>query len=183
MTARALALTWLVLLGGCAGRWAELRDRETRTGESYTDLKLHLDVQATRLTPEAAVARVNALCLDRQCLDTERQKLEAGARAHSERQTRFVLVVYTREPAWNDLDRPDSKWRVHLEADGQRRLPDEIRKVKRKRHVYERLFPALDGFREAYEVHFPAAAGPTGSPEHLVVTGVLGTVSLTWGPK
>jgi len=168
-------------LAGCGGRWAELRDRETRAVESYTDFKLHLDVQATRVTPEAAAARIDALCRDRRCTDAERARLEDAARAHSLRQERFVLVVYTREPGWNDLDRPDTKWRVFLEADGQRLVPDEIRKIKRRRYVYERLFPALDGFREVYEVHFPGRPATARGPEQLVVTGELGTASLTWG--
>jgi len=179
MSARAIVVVGLVL-AGCAGRWAEVRDRETRDAESYRDLKLHLEVQATRLTPEVAAARVEALCADRRCTADERQKRVAASRAHSERQARFVLVVYTREPAWNDLDRPDSRWRVFLEADGQRRAPDEIRKIKRRRFVYERLFPTLDGFREVYEAHFPGAAAST---ESLVVTGELGSVTLTWDAR
>lgn len=176
-------LAVLVVLAGCGGRWAELRDRETRAAESYTDFKLHLDVQATHVTPEAAVARIDALCRDRRCTDAERGKLEAAARAHALRQERFVLLVYTREPGWNDLDRPDTRWRVFLEADGQRLVPDEIRKIKRKRTTYERLFPTLDGFREVYEVHFPARPATARGPAQLVVASELGTVSLTWGEE
>ncbi len=181
MSPRVAAVVLCLALAGCAGRWAELRDRETRDAESYRDLKLHLDVQATRLTPEVAAARADALCDDRRCTDDERTRRREASRAHSQRQDRFVLVVYTREPAWNDLDRPDSRWRVFLEADGQRSAPDELRKIKRRRFVYERLFPTLDGFREVYEVHFPTAASP--GPRSLVITGELGSTTLTWGAR
>jgi len=173
------ALVALLSLAGCATGWQALRDRETRTGESYTSLDLALQVHATRVGPALQEALARARCEARGCTPVERDAVVSEARAHARQHLRFVLGVYTREPSWNDLEREDSRWRIHLEAEGRDVKPDEIRRIRGDRPGYDRLFPDLTGFQVAYEVDLPTPAWPEG-PMTLHVAGVLGRVALIW---
>jgi len=174
---RSLVLLLGVVTACSAGPWVEAVERESRRGEAYQEIWETLRVEAVRLTPDMLVAEAHELCQARACTPREAEAAEQEARRTSTRALVFVLAVYTREPGWNDLDRPDSRWRVALFSGPTQLAPLEVKPLKR-RDEWVRLYPALDPMHAGYRVTFP----PPPDPEELrlTVSGLLGKVGLEW---
>ena len=165
---------------GCGAAWegARLRDAQTRHGEAILDLSTTLRVSATRICPELAGALAGRRCDARQCRADERRERVAAAHSHAQRETHFILGVYTAKLAWNDLDARDSTWTVTLHMDGVRAPAGTILAL-RDRDAHARLFPELDGFDEAYEVSFPVAYVESRELS-LTISGLQGQLRLDW---
>jgi hypothetical protein len=171
-------LACLACLPACsAGPWQRAVEHESRRGEAYQEIWETLQVEAVRLTPDMLVAEAQELCAARACTLAEAEAAEQQARRASTRAAVFVLAVYTREPGWNDLDRPDSRWRVTLASGATQAAPSEIKPLKR-RDEWQRLYPALDPLHAGYRVTFPLPSDP--DQVRLTVSGLLGKVSLEW---
>lgn len=175
-----LSLLLALYLAGCGGAWegARLRDAQTRRAQAIMDLSTTLRVSATRISPSLAGALAGHRCDVRQCPGPERRELVAAAVSHAERETHFVLAVYTAELHWNDLDARDSQWTVTLNVDGARG-PEGVIMALRDLDAQARLFPDLDGFDQAYELSFPVAYLES-KDLSLIISGLHGQLRLDW---
>ncbi|MHB8763846.1 MAG: hypothetical protein ACYDA8_05855 [Deferrisomatales bacterium] len=160
-----------------SGPYAEALARHTRRAELYQGFDTVAKAWATWRSPELrrdlAEASVRAYGLTGSAADDLRREEARVARLSRE----FHLALYTPKADWNDLESPDSLWRVYVELPGGRRvaptqvihLPKSDRAAVAHPYVtpwtreYSLLFPVLD----------PAAAE---APPELVVTGPLGAM-------
>jgi hypothetical protein len=102
----------------------------------------------------------------------------------------FLLFVYGGTNERVDLHKAESRWKVFLrDDDGQLIAPTRLERVGEKNTVFtflEQYFVGLDRWSEVVSVSFPkldkALLGqePGPHPVQLIVTGIPGTVTLTW---
>lgn len=102
----------------------------------------------------------------------------------------LIVLIYggSNEPV--PLERPHSVWRVLLRDDDGHLLPPSwIEKVRTDSPVHQYLnlyFYGLDRWTQLYRIRFPKLAkavlgqAPGREPVQLIVTGVAGTVVLSW---
>ena len=193
LAAAALAL---LVLSSCAGPLATVRgrynselNRWTRSARIYRGVDVSLSVVATYRSPSfrRAYAEYYAESFDLSASEKARLMEEESTRGGSF--TEFFLSVHAAEEALNDLDAPDSSWKVYLEDDrGRRTAPAFIRRLRGRDPVRAEFFPYLDLWSTAYEIGFPLrGAGPSAglpAPDsghlRLVLASVLGRVELSW---
>jgi hypothetical protein len=161
-----------------------------RAGNLYQDFRPVMTVDALPLD-----LRYRELYLDmlkERYLMPEAQLAPLRAEQDQEFDNNFELVVLiyggSNEPV--PLERPNSVWRILLrDDDGHLLPPSKIEKIRADSPVYQYLnlyFYGLDRWTQLYRIRFPKLAktvvgqAPGQEPVQLIVTGVAGTVILSW---
>lgn len=91
----------------------------------------------------------------------------------------FVLALYTYKEEWNDLAEKNSRWSIFLDTASGPVRPSSITKVERDKLDLRDNLPFDPNFRRFYIVKFPREKA-VGAPYRLMMSGLLGEVSLTW---
>jgi len=161
-----------------------------RSGSVYVDFRPVLVADAVFEDRRYRELFVQALS-ERLLLDAAQRGAVAAeqARGFSTRME-FLLFVYdgTNRPV--RLNRPDSPWKVALrDDDGQLLQPAAVEPVKPDSPTYRFLethFDGLDRWSRPFRVAFPKlpkgrlGQPPGPHPVQLIVTGLSGTVTMTW---
>ena len=97
-------------------------------------------------------------------------------------EARGFLLFYTPEIEYDDLNKPNTIWKVYLEFDGQRYEGKAV-KAKEKRIELQAQFPDIDAFSSSYFVTFPL---PTSVVEDqaftIILTSSVGTAKYVIKP-
>lgn len=98
----------------------------------------------------------------------------------AERGPEFVVILYTYDKKWNDLDSRESIWRLRLEREDQEYTPVSVVKVK-PTPTDETFYPFSAPWTQMYVVLFPKGS-LSGSPQNFKLTlyGLKGQNTLTW---
>lgn len=103
------------------------------------------------------------------------QKERSQMLQNMSRETQFILRLYTPENQNNDLNKPDSIWKIYLESNGQRYVGKAVKMTERSTEL-KYLYPHADRFSQYYLVRFLT---PTTSVESqsakIILTSPLGT--------
>lgn len=194
MRARVLAAAAALALAGCPlhprapvpttleGEWGTTRDEATRRFLLYDRLDNRANATATHLSLAVREARARRLA---QWLDWTPPELErrlAEERAAAANAEEFLLSFYTADPRPNDLDAPQSVWRIALRVNSEELKATHVTTVDMDATLLG-LFPYIGPFDVAYLVTCPRASGGdvAGKPFVLEVTSALGQVLLDWG--
>lgn len=155
-----------------------VRER-TRTVKLYAqfDTILILDgtlydmaVRRARVDEEASVRRLSP--------DDKAAMLKVEADDDS-KEAQFILGVYAAKDDWNDLAEKGSRWAVFLDTAAGPARPSSITKVEREKLALRDSLPYEPTFRRFYIVKFPREKAG-GAPYRLVMSGLLGEVSVLW---
>jgi hypothetical protein len=162
-------------------------DTWTRTGKIYHYFGTQAIVSATYFSLPMRRAFASEWGRAYDLPMEEREKVLAEQIDHARKRVEFVVSFYTPKERFNDLDEPDSSWRLWLiDAQGVKVEASKIERL-RIRHKKEYLFfPSYTEWSRLYRVYFPAV-GPDGRPlvtesgaVTLRVTGVEGMADLAW---
>ncbi|MDW7711208.1 MAG: hypothetical protein SCH98_12110 [Deferrisomatales bacterium] len=195
LLAAATAVAALTTLQGCgsaarevqltrgfasaATPYGALLPRHTRAGELYDRLDTVAKAWATWRSPElrAALAETSVAAYR---LEGEAAEALRRRETQESRNVREVhLALYTPKAQWNDLESPQTLWRVFLELEtGERRDPLRVTHlVKTDKSAVE--YPYVTRWTREYSLVFPVLAGEDlGAPPTLVLAGPLGTLTL-----
>ena len=155
-----------------------VRER-TRTVKLYSqfDTILILDgtlydmaVRRGMVEEDASVRRIGA--------DEKEATLKAEADDDA-KEAQFMLGVYAAKDEWNDLAEKNSRWAVFLDTPAGPVRPSSITKVEREKLALRDSLPYTSTFRRFYVVKFPREKAAS-APYRLVMTGLLGEVSISW---
>ncbi|HWE24619.1 MAG TPA: hypothetical protein VG496_11845 [Myxococcales bacterium] len=95
-----------------------------------------------------------------------------------------VAVFYTPDKRSNDWNDKDSVWRIALDVGAGEAAPQRIDRFDRPFNAeFRTLYPYVDDYSVAYEIHFPAKAAPPASTlteARLIVAGALGRMEFKW---
>lgn len=166
------------------GRWAEERDRWTRSKKLYDRLDDIAFATATYQSLPVRLARVDRLAVWKGMTAEERAALEGQERADAAQFEDFFLDFYTFDRRANDLDLPGSTWRVALRVGDGQVLPSAISLVPAEPTVAV-LYPYVGNFDTLYRVRFPAWRGERPLAEttfRLEISGALGRIDLDFAP-
>jgi hypothetical protein len=200
MTARPLAPRWLAplataaLLAGCGmlphapnpevqkGAWPEARDRATRFTDLYDGFEHRATLWTVRLNPEVREERARRLAAWLSWTAAELEEKLAAERAEGGRWDDFVIFLYTASPKWNDLDAPQSIWRLEFDLGGGEVVAARVEALERTA-TFEALFPMGGAFDTAYRLRFPRTDdGPAPLPGVLRLASALGEMLLAYTP-
>ena len=104
----------------------------------------------------------------------------------TEQYTELILVAATPVDEWNDLDSPNSIWRLYLvDEDGEKVEPVKIERLEKSAYIRE-FFPFVDEWSVVYRVVFPRLTprghtiGEGSEYIRLDVAGIKGSSSVMW---
>ena len=129
----------------------------TRHGEVYEHFEGRLFVRATLLSPSYRLAWVKWWS-DTEGLTPKERADELGRQEEeAEKYWDLVLAVYTGQFRWNDLDRPDTAWRLYLKEGVIIHSLVEIERLDERRPDLLKAFPERSRFYRLYRIRFPRA--------------------------
>lgn len=161
-----------------------------RAGNLYQDFRPVMVVDAVPM--DLQYRRLYLAMLKERYLlpDAELAPLQAGSDQDFDNRVELVVLVYGGSNVPVPLEKASALWRVLLkDDDGQLLPPSRIEKVKDDSPIYQyvnRYFYGLDRWSQLYRISFPklekTLVGKTIGPEpmQLLVTGIDGTVVLSW---
>ncbi len=155
----------------------------------YRGLALELMSSATFKSPEFREAYVNEYARTYKLSREEKEKLIKDQKEASLIYNDFIMAAYVPDKKWNDFNKKDSIWKIHLNAgNGKKIKPLEIRKIKKIGAVFTHFYPYINTWDLIYLVRFPAKLpgtdekiiDDTWSNIKIVITSVLGTTEMVW---
>ena len=120
--------------------------------------------------------------------EAERTALLDSQRDAAHQSIEFHVAVQTTNYKWNDLDKPNSAWRVSLiDGAGVELAPRRIEQLKLPQLYESQFFPNRTEFTQTYLVRFNRAdveaagfSGPASGRITLRVASPLAKAQLTW---
>jgi hypothetical protein len=193
-TALGLAFASALALAGCAllqkspqpstteGEWATARDGATRRALLYDRFNHRASVTATLLTLEVREARARRLAEWFGWTPAELDARLAQERADAAKGEEFFVAFYTSDTRDNDLDAPQSIWRVAVKLENADVVAKRVTATDKDANLLV-LFPYIGQFDVAYRVLLPPAPGGplAGRDFALEVTSAVGKLSLDFG--
>ena len=199
---KALRMPLLALAAGCAASPEVSRSARGATEESYQSVLKHwtrdgqmmhqvdtaLEVGATYKSWEFRSAYVERRAALFKLPEARRLELEQTERAEHGKGHEFYVAAATHREQWNDLDRPESAWRVALVCDDRREVePLRVHRHRKITVATQSFFPYTGTFSYGYALVFPRSL-PDGTPVcgpgtrrmTLRFAGPLGTLQLAW---
>jgi hypothetical protein len=162
-------------------------DRWTRHDYAEHDVDKALEVWATFKSWDFREAYVEKYASVYSLPDTERGKIRQGERDAYHTAYEFHVVAQSANWDWNDLDKPNTPWRLTLVDALGHELPSERVRLRKLPDAYEReFFPAKGPFTKTYDVRFivPAPGGDFVGPKSgsltLRIASPIGRVDLSW---
>lgn len=189
----ACILACILFISGCTAAvkpdYNETLGRWTRNTRIFQGLDARLYVSATYKGSEFVGAYIDRYSSSFRLDEDYKKALVERAALEGQMYNDFFLAVHTPDPSWNDLEKPNSIWRLYLEtASGERLVPLFINKADVKDPLLRDFFPYLDLWSSGYIVRFPkySAGGTEPIPGkdtklmRLVISGPLGAGALEW---
>lgn len=163
------------------GEWGEARDKATRAKQLYDGVVHRANAVATHLTPEVRAARASRLADWLAWSAPELDRKLALDRAEAAAGEEFVVCLYTADMFANDLDAPQSVWRVALVVDGVNFLPVKV-EVLESDWTVKQLYPYVGPFDTAYRVRFPPVPSDGIAADRYVLrlSSAIGSIDLDW---
>jgi hypothetical protein len=164
----------------------------TSEASIYRGLALELMSSATFKSPEFREAYANEYARTYKLSREEKEKLIKDQKEASLIYNDFIMAAYVPDKKWNDFNKKDSIWKIHLNAgNGKKIKPLEIRKIKKIDAVLTHFFPYITTWESIYLVRFPVKLPGTNkniiddtcSNIKIVITSVLGTTEMVWNLK
>lgn len=164
-----------------------MADNWTRSGKIYHNFATQAIVSALYLSKPMRRVFVAEWARAYDLPAADRDRLLAENLEQAAQSVEFVVSFYTPRERYNDLDKPESSWRLWLiDAHGTKveAAKVEYLRVRHKKEYY--FYPEYNEWNRLYQVVFPiqdaegrALVAETGSVT-LRVTGVEGMTDLTW---
>ena len=189
----------VLLLAGCRslpfpdphleGEYGQTLKKWTRSVPLYAGLETRAFVRVVYLSPEFVTAQAKMISMMRAEMPDQAAHTLAHLRDEY-RQPTFFAIAYIPDKTANDLNEPNSVWRIALKLGAGEQAPEKIERFERPFNAELRaLYPYLDEYSTAYLIRFPAVANasPQRSMEasnpqevHLVIAGALGRMTFQW---
>jgi hypothetical protein len=120
----------------------------------------------------------------------ELRRMTAEQEGEFDNRMEMIVLIYGGSNVPVPLENPKSVWRILLlDDDGQVLAPARVEKIRLDSVTFQFLntyFYGLDRWSQVFKVGFPklekSALGkrPGGKPIQLIITGIAGTVTLSW---
>lgn len=164
------------------GGWPEQRDAVTRRADIYDGFEHRADVWSVRLTRAVREERLRRVAAWQHWSQAELDAKLAAEREEAAKWDDFVILFYTADKKWNDLDATQSIWRLVFEMGGGDEVVGKAQSLERNA-TFEALYPMGGPFDVAYRVRFRRDDNePTPRPGVLRIASALGELRLPYTP-
>lgn len=164
------------------GTWPEERDAATRFADLYDGFEHRANLWAIRLTPAVREERARRLAAWLNWPPSELAARLAVERAESAKWDDYVVLLYTADRKWNDLDAVESIWRLTFDMGGGEEVVGRASSIERNA-TFKALFPQGGVFDTAYRVRFPRYdTEPVPRAGVLRFSSALGELRLPYTP-
>lgn len=197
MKSMALCFAIALISWGCAE--VSVHDDTTKvssglSSQEYADYLIHRAVHDRRYDGIYQIFEINALIVNSDVQnilllrqgetlgwDTAKLRLEKERSAQlMSTQTRAIISFFSPDLQVDDLAKPNSVWRVYLEAEGAR-FEAKVRKLPGKLPELRNIYPFHNRFSTVYECTFNVPATKVEmAPAVLVVTSTMGSSRLNF---
>jgi hypothetical protein len=183
--ARVLAAAALVGLGACVhlpkepspgpyeGAWAQARDAHTREVKLYDGLAVRAFATVVWEAAEVRAARVDRIATWKAMTAEERASARRAEDEVAAAFDEFTVSLFTPDRADNDLDAPQSTWRMAVVTAAGEALPVKVTQLRPESQLRV-LYPRISDFDVVYRLRFPKQAGLGETPFLLRVSGPRG---------
>lgn len=160
------------------GAYRKLFDKHSRDDRQYNGFQNTLEVHATFLNSDIQTAVLqrdaDTMLWDSRTAQTEREKIfQQNSNA-----TKFFLSFFVPTPRLNDLAKPNSVWKIYLEANGER-YQGKAEKVKRPLEAIIASYPTHTRWGYPYEITFPVPLSVVENyPVKFIITGGVASTTL-----
>ncbi|QDK38919.1 hypothetical protein [Bdellovibrio sp. NC01] len=193
---RYLAALLLLTLSACAtyevtpagrailteNQYFEIVDQNSDQVTRYSGLYNLLDVQGTALTSKVLLAQMDQLTRIYQWDENKFKEEKAKNEGRVNKEAEFFLAFYTPERKSDDLNKPNTQWRIFLDVDGKR-YDGKITKIKIAFPELVSLYPSFNRFYTPYSVVFNVPMRLVeNKPMKMTITGSVGSAVLNF-PK
>lgn len=187
------AAALLLLLAGCSvvervharptgAEWSRLRAQYSRQITLYDGFIHRATATVTYLSPEVREARARQLGEWLSWSPEELERSLTDERATAASYDEFVVSFFVADFISNDLDAPQSVWRMAVELPGAAILPVAVRSVDRDPTITS-LYPWVGRFDVIYVLRFPRAPEPPLAQQKfvLMISSAMGQLPLDFG--
>lgn len=148
----------------------------------YSGLYNLLDVQSTALTSKVFEAQMDQLTRIYQWDDKKYLEEKSKNEARVNKEAEFFVAFYTPERKSDDLNKPNTQWRLFLDVAGKR-YDGTVTKIKIAAPELLSLYPSFNRFYTPYSVVFNVPMKTIESqPMKLTITGSVGSAVLNFKP-
>lgn len=153
-------------------------DKVTR----YSGLYNLLDAQGTILNSKVLEAQMDQLTRIYQWDDKKFLEEKSKNEGRLNKEAEFFLAFYTPERKSDDLNRPNTQWRLFLDVGGKR-YEGKVTKIKTALPELISLYPSFNRFYTPYSVIFNVPMKSIeASPLKMTITGSVGSAILNFNP-
>ena len=165
------------------GNWAEVRGAATRRAQLYDRFMHRATVTATYMSTEVREARNRRLESWLGWTEPELKRARDADRAETAKYEEFLVGFYTADRWANDLEAPNSVWRVSLRLENGEELVSRDAEFMHSNTTLTGLYPYLSVFDTIYRVRFNRAPGEplAGRRFELEFSSGMGKLTLTFG--
>lgn len=162
------------------GNYARLIDSASQATKKYSGFHQAFEATVTPLNREVQMAVLEKRA---EVLRWTPAQLESALREANEKRlthSYFFLRFFTPDPDYNDLNKPDSIWKVYLILGGQQ-YEAQIKKDFSKLVELKSIYPYFDRFSTGYDLEFPVGQAALADNEYqIIVTSSLGKAEFTF---
>lgn len=176
--------TYEVTPGGRAIRteseYFKVVDENSQQKTVYQGLYNLLDIQATALKSSVLEAQLDQFTRIYQWDEKKFLEEKGKNEARLNKQAEFFLAFYTPDRKSDDLNKPNTLWRVFLDVGGKR-YDATITKIKTGTPELISIYPSFNRFYTPYQLTFNVPMKAIeGQPMKLTVTGSVGYAVLNY---
>lgn len=159
-----------------------LFEKNSRNDQQYNGFQNTLEIHATFLNSDiqTVILQKNAdnLQWDSKTAQQEREKLFQ----QNSNSTKFFVSFFVPTPRLNDLNKPNSIWKIILEANGEK-YPGKAERMKRPLETLQATYPTHTRWGVPYEVTFPVPLSMVENGEvKLIITSNIAASNLKFAP-
>lgn len=153
-------------------------EAHTQARAVYDNLDTRVFFQATWQSPAFAEARVRREGMFKAMPSAEVSQRLAEEQARLAEATEFFLGVHANDYRFDDLERPNSQWRLVLVVDGEELKPTSVERLGRTTTELRSYYSYMESFWVGYRVRFPRVAMTPGRTVRLKLASALGQAEL-----
>lgn len=156
-------------------------DSWTRKGEDYNNFEASFQVTAVLLSRELTEEQIKLDATRFNWSDEETQTARQKALDELQKETTFMVSLYTGRDEDNNLDKSNPAWNLYLNVHGKRTTPQLVKRVYENRVGFMQKYPGSNVWTRNYYVKFPVPSddASAGGAE-LAISGPLGNAHLKY---
>ena len=164
-------------------QYVEIIEQNSAKARQYSGFYNLLDLEGTIINSAVASGQLDVNARQFQWDDAKYNAEEAAFNERLNKETEIFLAFFTPEKKNDDLSKPETTWKIFLDAGG-RRYEGKVVKIKKLPTDIIALYPFYTRFQTPYSIIFPVPVKSIeNGPIKFTITGPVASAVLNLGPE